>query len=134
MANEEEPSHPMGLSPEHVHEMRTDNAIIALQDPIRKLMEHECVKGSEGEPLAIRSLMSTPLTLPSHHLIKIMKIGVLEEEGIIEMTIVSSILRQPTLMTISNPRITLIGYKPLKGSLNLESTMMKTLSSLLSSR
>jgi len=117
-----------------VHEMRTDNAIIALQDPIRKLMEHECVKGSEGEPLAIRSLMSTPLTLPSHHLIKIMKIGVLEEEGIIEMTIVSSILRQPTLMTISNPRITLIGYKPLKGSLNLESTMMKRLSSLLSSR
>jgi len=52
---------------------------------------------------------------------------VLEEEGIQEMTSVSSRLRHWNSLTISTLRIMLIGCKPLKGYLNLRSTMMKRL-------
>jgi len=57
-------------------------------------MELKQVKGSlNAEALAVGSLMSTPLALPTHLLMKILKIGVLEKEGMQEMTMLTSRLR-----------------------------------------
>ena len=41
------------------------------------------LKDPNAKALATKSLMSTPLTSPIHLFMKIMKIGVLEEEGIL---------------------------------------------------
>jgi len=48
MVNEGESSQPKSLSLEQAHEMKTDNAVIALQDQVRTLtIELERVKGFE---------------------------------------------------------------------------------------
>jgi len=82
------------------------------------------------------SLILSPSILPTHPLTKtlMMRIEVLEEEGIQGMTLMTSRLRHRSLMAISNrkQKIISIGYRPLKGSLNERSTTTKRLSSWLS--
>jgi len=54
-----------------------------------------------------------------------MKIEELEEEYLLEVIVGTSRLRYRSLMGTSKRKTALIGYKPLKGSLNLRSIMMK---------
>jgi len=80
MAYKEEPFQLRGISLEQTHEMRRDKAIIKLQEQVRKILSE--LKNLNAEVLAARSLILAPLTSPTHLLIKITKIGVLEDEGI----------------------------------------------------
>ena len=58
MTNDVKPSRPKGISLELANEMRRDEAIIDLQEQVRKLtMELERVKGSERRVLRLGSLM-----------------------------------------------------------------------------
>jgi len=86
-------------------------------------MELERLKDPSTEPFSTGNLTTTPLILPTPLCMKTMKSEVLKGEVLLEMILVTSILRHQSLMVASNQRTTLIGFKPLGGSLSLRSTM-----------
>jgi len=65
-------------------------------------MELEHVKGSERQAPHHQELDVNPIGNHTHHFMKIMKIKVLDEEGIQGMTLVTSRLRHSSLMATSN--------------------------------
>jgi len=90
-------------------------------------LEQSWLKDLRVEPFAARNLISTPLISRTPLLMKTIKIEVLEKEGLLEIIFVTLGLTYQSLMAASNRRTTLIGYKPLRGSLNSMSIMMRKL-------
>ena len=76
------------------------------------------LKDPSAKPLTTGNLISTPLISPIPLLRKIIKIEILEEEGLLKMALVTSRLRHQSLMATSNRKTTWIGYEPLRGTLN----------------
>jgi len=72
---------------------------------------------AKDEATVNRSMMLAPLTSSTHPLMNtmMMKVEVLKEEGIQEMTFVTSTLKHLSLMAISNRKIILSKCEPLKG-------------------
>jgi len=115
MANEGESSHPKGISLKQAYEMRRGKAITELQQQVRKLiMQLGGLKDLfllNAEATVIASLMLAPSTPPTYLLMKalMMRVKVLEEEGIQQVPLVTSTLRHPSLMTTLKRKIILIG-------------------------